>query len=160
MLCHVWLWWSSIPRSRLCRCKFFHPRKISKIFELIANSIFSRKATKLLMPFATISHSCSTVHVVKNGVQQNGQLNHGTKTLALQPVPTAVAMDTKRDQSFANVAKIKLPKNIVTIYANLLRPSPVLSRARLSAKKINPFSVGSCIWKNIAAQKISENCVA
>ena len=94
------------------------------------------------MPFATISHSCSTVHVAKNGVQQNGQLNHGTKTLALQPVPIVVVMDTKRDQSFVNVAKIKLPKNIVTIYANLLRPSPVLSRARLFAKKTSPFSVG------------------
>ena len=126
----------------------------------MTDSIFSRKEPKLQMPYAITYHSCSTVRVAKKDVRRNGQRNHGTKTLALQPVPIVVAMDIKRDQYFANVAKTKLPKNIVTIYANLLRPSHVLSRARLSAKKTSLFSVELCIWKNIAAQKISENFAA
>ena len=123
----------------------------------MTDSIFSRKEPKLPMPYAITYHSCSTVRVAKKDVRRNGQRNHGTKTLALLPVRIAAATVTKRDQSFVNAVKIKLPKNIATTYANLLRPSRVLSRAKLSAKRTSRFSVGSCISRNIAAPKISEN---
>ena len=154
MLCYMWLWWTPISRSGLCRCKFF------KTFYGFSYRYFSQKEPQLPKLFATIYPSCLTVHVAKNDVRPSGSPNPGMKTLALLPVPIAVAMDTRPAQFSASEVKIKLPKNIVAIYTNLQHPNRAPSHARSSAKRTSLYSVGSCTWKNIAGPKIFENYVA
>ena len=158
LFCHMWLWWTPVPRSYLCRCKFLIFFWFG--YEPDSYPCFSQKEPQLPRLFATIYPSCLTVRVAKNDVLPSGYLNPGMKTLALLPAPIAVVTDTRHEQFSANEAKIRLPKSIVVIYTNLLHPSHVPSHARLSAKRTSRFSVESCTWKNIAGPKIFENSVA